>query len=194
MIVAMVDQGITQHTVLYLDLDVGLRPALVVTAMSLSSVFGILGKVTFGWVYDRISVTGIALVYFLLALSAVLALPVAGLVSMLAFVFVRGIAHGGLVIDVPIISKHCYGPQNLGRTIGIFTAILQLGFALGPWLMGWMHDNSGSYTQAFILFAVLSVVAGLCLLRVTPDYWQSRVRRDATDKHERMTFERQSYT
>ena len=194
LIVAMVDQGITQHTVLYLNLDVGIRPGLVVAAMSLFSVFGIVGKVMFGWVYDRISVTGIALVYFLLALSAILALPVAGVMTMLFFVFVRGVAHGGLVIDVPVISKHCYGPADLGRTIGIYTAILQLGFALGPWLMGRMHDSNGSYDQAFVLFAALSVVAGFCLLRVTPDYWRSRIRSGEPESTESVTFERQYYT
>jgi OFA family oxalate/formate antiporter-like MFS transporter len=192
-LVAMVDQGITQHTVLFLELDVGLRATTVVTAMSLFSLFGILGKVFFGWVYDRISVSGIALVYFLLAVSALLALPVAGTITLFAFILVRGIAHGGLVIDVPVISKHCYGPRDLGRAIGIYTAILQLGFALGPWLMGRMHDRTGSYDQAFILFALLSVVAGLCLLNVAPEYWRSSIKKNTENPAKGVNIESQHH-
>ena len=62
------------------------------------------------------------------------------------------------------------------------------------WLMGRMHDSNGSYDQAFVLFAALSVVAGFCMLRVTPDYWRSRIRSGEPESTESVTFERQYYT
>lgn len=174
--VAAVDQGIIQHTVLFLEVDVGITPGLVITAMSLFGVLGIIGKVAFGWVYDRISVKGIILVYILLSISSLMGLMIAGPVMMFAFIIIRGFAHGGLIVDVPILAKHVFGPARIGRTIGLFTAVLSCGFALGPWIMGRLFDIYGNYTAALVLFAVLSALAALLLMPVKPVYWLDNIR------------------
>jgi nitrate/nitrite transporter NarK len=46
------------------------------------------------------------------------------------------------------------------------------GFALGPWLMGRMHDMSGSYGSAFMLFAIIPVIASLLIWWVEPVFWK----------------------
>jgi hypothetical protein len=43
---------------------------------------------------------------------------------------VLGIAHGGLIVEAPVLTKHYLGPRNLGMTIGIVSVAVNLGFAL----------------------------------------------------------------
>ena len=58
----------------------------------------------------------------------------------------------------------------LGKTIGILTACVTVGFAIGPPLVGYMSDTQGSYRNAFIMLAVASIAAGLSLLGVKTTY------------------------
>lgn len=170
MLIGFVDQAMGQHLVLYLDRDVGLGRA--VAAGTLSAVFfvSIAGKLGFGWLYDKLSVHGVMLCYFLMAVAVILVFPVQMLSILILFSIVRGLAHGGAIVDIPVLSKHCFGPKVLGKTIGILTACVTVGFALGPPIVGYMYDTQGSYRNAFVLLIGVSVGAGLALLGVKATY------------------------
>jgi MFS family permease len=170
MLIGFVDQAMGQHLVLYLERDVGL--GLSVAATTLSAVFfvSIVGKLGFGWLYDKLSVHGVMLCYFLMAVAVILAFPVQLLPVLIAFTVVRGLAHGGAIVDIPVLSKHCFGPKVLGKTIGVLTACVTVGFALGPPVVGYIHDVQGSYRNAFLLLIGVSIAAGLALLGVKATY------------------------
>ena len=172
MLIGFADQSMGQHLMLYLERDVGLGGA--VAAQTLSAVFfvSIAGKLGFGWLYDKLSVKGVMACYALMAVAAILVFQVQLLVILVLFSVVRGLAHGGAIVDIPVLSKHCFGPKVLGKTIGILTACVTVGFAVGPPLVGYMHDVQGSYRNAFFLLIGVSVAAGLTLLGVTPTYRQ----------------------
>ena len=86
------------------------------------------------------------------------------------FSIVRGLAHGGAIVDIPVLSKHCFGPKVLGKTIGILTACVTIGFALGPPIVGYLYDTQGNYRSAFFLLVGVSIAAGLALFGVKPTY------------------------
>jgi sugar phosphate permease len=134
-------------------------------------VIGIVSKVGFGWIFDRLSIAGIVLCYALIAVSSALSLAVAGVASMMLFMSVRGVAHGGSIVDGPVLAKHYYGPENLGLNIGIFTLCTSIGFGTGPVVMAQMADASGSYVSAFILATVLAALAAALLWPVKPRFW-----------------------
>ncbi len=117
------------------------------------------------------SLKGIMICYALLAFGTLLAFPVAGVTSMIVFVVVRGFAHGGVIVDYPVITRHCYGRENLGLNMGIFGAFLQLGFAVGVPALGWSYDYFGSYSNGFIVAALCAVMAAVMLLPVRPRFW-----------------------
>ena len=169
-LIGFVDQSMGQHLMLYLIQDVNYSEADA--ALVLSAVFGvsIAGKLGFGWLYDKLSVKGVMLCYFLMAVSVLLMFPISILSALVAFTITRGLAHGGSIVDIPVLSKHCFGPKVLGKTIGILTACVTIGFAIGPPLVGYMYDTQGSYRNAFIMLAVASIAAGLSLLGVKTTY------------------------
>jgi MFS family permease len=169
--VAAVDQGLLQHTNLYLEVDLEFDMSTVAPAVSLMFLAGAIGRPLMGWTFDRLSTRGISLAYLLLAITCLLALPISGIAMLILFMIFRGITHAGVLLDSPVLGKHCYGKQDIGLIIGVFTAVISVGFALGPWIMGRMFEIYNSYTPAFILFAFLSLFAAGLLFLVEPTYW-----------------------
>ncbi len=169
-LIGFVDQGLLQHTVLYIEKDLGLGRAAAAQALSLVFATSVVGKVGFGWVFDRLSVRGVMICYLLMAAAVLLAFPVEGTFLLVPFSAVRGLAHGGTIVDEPILCKHTFGPRTLGRTIGLLTAFLTAGFALGPPVLGHLHDVQGDYHAGFFLLFGLSLAACLLLLGVRPAY------------------------
>lgn len=167
-LIGFVDQAMTQHTVLYLDKDLGMGRAAAASGLSLIFFMSIAGKVGFGWFFDKWSVRGVSLCYLLMAVGVALAFSVTGALSLLLFAAVRGSAHGGTIVDDAVLAKHCFGPRFLGRIIGILTACGTLGFAAGPPLMGYLYDTQGSYRTAFLLLIAMSIAAGLSLFLAFP--------------------------
>jgi MFS family permease len=98
---------------------------------------------------------------------------------MLAFLVVRGIAHGGLIVDVPILTKHYFGMEHIGMTIGIMALFMQLGFAVGPPVLGRMADVAGNYSFGLMVYGSLAVLAALTLVSVKPRFWTPPSRRAA---------------
>ena len=175
-LIGFVDQGVAQHFVLYLDKDVELGLKTAASAAAIASLISIGGKVGFGWFYDKLSVKGVMVCYMLMAASAIIAIPVQGTILLGALVLSRGLAHGGAIVDIPVLSKHCFGPKLLGRTIGLLTAFVTVGFAAGPPTIGYLYDTQGSYRYAFMLLAAMSVAAGLAVLGAKPVYWETHIR------------------
>jgi MFS family permease len=176
MLVGAVDQGIAQHQVLYLQDDRGLSAGLVAAVASGFAIVGVCSKVMFGAIYDRFSIAGVVAGYLILCVDPLLALLVTGPVTAAIFVLTRGVGHGALIVDTPVLAKHVYGTQNLGLVIGIFSTFLQTGFAIGPWLMGRVHHVFGAYDYGFMAFSGMALVAALMLSRVRPEAWLAQRR------------------
>lgn len=172
-LVMAVDQALIQNQVLFLESEKGLSLDMVKWGAALLAGVGIAGKLLFGSVFDRLSITGIVLCYGLLAVSVGLSFTVFGVSSMLIFMTVRGIAHAGLIVSGPVLLKHYYGPRNLGLNLGIFMLCTSLGFGLFPTLMAGMADKSGSYSGAFTMGIAAIIAAAVLLYPVMPKYWLS---------------------
>ncbi len=173
-LVSAVDQALMQNYVNFLRIDKGMDLRETISwAGSLLAIIGVLAKVGSGWFFDRFSIRGIAFFYFLLAVSIFLGLPVAGIGTLLAFIIVRGVAHGGMIVDVPILTKHFFGMERIGMTMGIMAVCVNLGFAAGPPIFGWLADTTGNFTAGMVLYGCIAAVATLTLLPIKPRYWVS---------------------
>lgn len=169
-LIGFVDQGLLQHTVEFLDKDAGLGRDMARYGFSLLMTISIVGKVFFGWVFDRLAVKGVIICYLSIGLGVALAFPVGGLETLIAFCVARGISHGGTIVDVPYLCRQAFGPAILARTIGTMTMVLSAGFAAGPYVIGQIYDSTGSYDNAFYLCIVLTLIAALSLVWVKPAY------------------------
>jgi MFS family permease len=181
-LVSAVDQALMQNYVSFLRFDKGMDLRTTISwAGALGGVIAIVAKIGSGWFFDRFSIRGIALFWFLLAVSIFLGLPVAGVGTLLLFIVVRGIAHGGLIVDVPVLTKHYYGMERIGMTMGILAACVNLGFMIGPPVFGWFADTYGNFTYGMVVFGIVALVGTALLLPVKPRYWESPTERRHAD-------------
>jgi len=170
-LVSAVDQGLLQNQVLFLRDEKGLDLDTVAWGASLLAAIGIGSKILFGWGFDRVSIAGIVFCYALLAVSVGLAFAVTGVATMMLFMTVRGFAHGGLIVDGPVLAKHYYGPQNVGLNIGLFTLCMSVGFGFGPPFLAGLADDSGSYLGGFGIAFAAAAIAALLLYPIKPRFW-----------------------
>lgn len=176
LLIGFVDQAIVQHLVLYIDKDLGFGRSTAAWVKSLVFLVSVFGKLGFGWFYDRFSVRGVFVCYLLMAMSVLIAIPIQGVILLGIFAVVRGLAHGGAIVDIPVLAKHCFGPKLLGRSIGLLTACVTLGFAAGPPIVGYIYDTQGSYHTAFVILSIMSLIAGIAVLSASPAYWEKYLR------------------
>ncbi|MDH4108447.1 MAG: MFS transporter [Gammaproteobacteria bacterium] len=171
LLAGFVDQAFIQHQVLYLDIDLGMEAAAVAAGVSAIGAVGIVGRIVVGGVFDRWSARGVSAMYVLLSGSCLVALAAFNPWAFAAFVVLRAVGHSAVMLDTTVLTKHTFGLANIGVLLGVYTAMVNVGFALGPWVVARMYDASGSYTGAFLLCALLALVAGAILLPLRPSYW-----------------------
>jgi predicted MFS family arabinose efflux permease len=171
-LVSLVDQAFTQHQVLIYD-DAGIDRRWTAIGVSAIGVFGIITRLIVGNILDATSSRGLAILWWVLSISILMAFWIASPLIFMAYIVFRAAGHSAVLLDALTLTKHVWGPsKSLGMMLGAYGAMSSAGFALGPWLMGRMHDMSGSYGSAFMLFATIPVIASLLIWWVEPVFWK----------------------
>ncbi|MDZ3832848.1 MAG: MFS transporter [Sphingopyxis sp.] len=169
-LIGMVDHGMSTHLVIYLDRDVHLGAGVAAIGFSAVMVMSNIGKAGYGWLFDRFSVRGVAFCWFIVAAGVAMTFPIAGTATLLLFAFVYGPTQGGMMINVPILAKHVFGPRAMARAIAVLTTFFMAGSAIGPALAGYLYDATGSYHLPFAIFIVSALVAGVLTLTIRPAF------------------------
>ena len=168
---AFVDQAFIQHQALYFEVDLGIAATVVGATYAGMGMVAIASRPLVGSIFDKLSVKGVSLTYLILAAACLLALGAINPYILGAFLVLRAVAHSAVLLDTTVLAKHTFGLANIGILLGVYTAVVNLGFALGPWFMGAMFDATGSYVIPFVVCAVVSLFAAAVLIPVRPDYW-----------------------
>ena len=155
--------GTSQNLKLFFTFDLGYTQTQSASIMSLVLASSIMGRLLMGWLADKLPKKYVMILIFTLVTCSIPLLYAAstpGVIYLFAFIF--GIALGGDYMIIPLMAAELFGVRILGRIMGIVISADVLGEALAPVLVGWLRDQSGSYTTGFtalIVFAVLGVVA-----------------------------------
>jgi MFS family permease len=156
------------HIVAYCgDLGYGLARGSEMLALMLGS--GVVSRLAFGWISDRIGGVRTLLAGSVLqGIALVLFLPFDGLASLYVVSALFGLFQGGLVPAYAIIIREYFAPGEAGLRVGIVIMATLFGMALGGWISGAIFDFTGSYRAAFfnsIAFNLLNLGIALWLLR-----------------------------
>lgn len=135
---------------------------LVVTAMT-----ALAGNFAGGWLASHLSLTRLMGASLLVLAGGLVALPhVATLAQVVAWATTMGLG-GGLVMVLFFTAwPRVFGRRHLGRIQGTAQAITVVASALGPLLLAWCVERTGSYAGMFHLLAGLIVVVALAALVV----------------------------
>jgi len=138
------------HIVAYCG-DLGFPAARGAEMLSLMLGFGIVSRLTSGWISDRIGgLRTLLLGSSLQAVALLLFLPFDGLASLYLISALFGLFQGGIVPSYAIIVREYFTPLEAGRRVGTVLMATLFGMALGGWLSGAIFDLTGSYDAAFV--------------------------------------------
>jgi MFS family permease len=156
------------HLVAYCA-DLGYGAARGAQMLSLMLACGIVSRLTFGFICDRIGgLRTLLLGSSLQGFALLLFLPFNGPVSLYVISALFGLFQGGIVPSYAIIVREYFPSREAGARVGAVITATLFGMALGGWMSGAIFDLTGSYRAAFvngILFNLLNVSIAFFLLR-----------------------------
>jgi MFS family permease len=138
---------------------------LVVTALS-----ALAGNFLGGWLARRVRLAALlAAALGILAVGLAVLPHVATIAHVMAWAAVMGLGGGLVMVLFFSVWARVYGRRHLGRIQGIAQAMTVLASALGPLLLAWWVDRTGSYAAMFrILAGVVGITAFAALVTPVP--------------------------
>jgi MFS family permease len=160
--------GTFHHLVAFLE---GLSYSLHSATLVVSIVLGMaaVGKAAMGALGDRIGGKNALAIGFAMIAAGVFILLNARQAAMLVlWLIVVGIAGAAPVALVPMVTAETLGLRRFGTLFGWLGSVVTVGLFIGPLLVGWMTDVTGSYTTPFELCALICLVGSaasfLCIV------------------------------
>jgi MFS family permease len=159
----------------------GLHPPGARFVMSALALWGILGKVVFGALTDRVSSRLVATAAFVLAaVGTLLLLGGARPFDVAAFTVVYGLPMGGIAALQPVLVAEYFGPSSFSAVYGTLVLLLTLGAAAGPVIAGRVYDVGGGYRPTLVACTAASGAAAFLMMAA---------RRSATARRSGVTAE-----
>ncbi|KPL68347.1 hypothetical protein SZ64_09570 [Erythrobacter sp. SG61-1L] len=167
----VISNGINEYIPLFIETQTNLGSYMAALGFTIVIVLSGLGKLLFGWLFDKFSTRGVAMCWALCGIAVLLAFPVSGIVTFMLFTVVRGLSHGGIVVQAPILGRHIYGVRSIAQLIAVLNATFHIGAAAGIGLIGLAVDWTGGFTVPFTIVMVVAFASALLALKFEPRYW-----------------------
>lgn len=147
----------------------GVSKTSAAAALSLFALFGMCGKVSFGWMTERLPSRYVMAASIACQVTGLWVLLAAGSASWFwAAVPVFGLGFGALGALMPLLVQETFGLRAFGTIFGLINFIT-LGSALaGPLFVGASFEATGSYRFAFMLLSVAFVLAAVTVAFARP--------------------------
>ncbi len=149
--------------------DQGLEPAAAAAILSTIGGVSILGRIVMGTANDGIGGKRSLIVCFIILIGSLVWLQLAVSAWMLfIFAIVYGFAHGGLFTVMSPTVAELFGTGSHGLLFGTVLFSGTIGGSIGPWLTGYIFDQTGSYRAAFIVLTALAVMGLVLVILLQP--------------------------
>jgi MFS family permease len=146
----------------------GFAPEIYHRALAVIAITGLAGNFAAGAFADRGSLRRVLIAALLILTGALVALPhVRSITHVMAQAVTMGVSGGFVMVVFFSFWGRAYGRAHLGKIQGAAQAMTVLASAIGPLLLAWCVDTTGSYTAAF--HALAAVVGALaCAAAIVP--------------------------
>jgi MFS family permease len=159
------------HQTKYL-LDIGFSPNVGVWALGVVSLLGIPGQIVLGHASDRIgreSIWAISCAGFAICFACLIALKYQpSLLLVYLMVFTQGALGYGLTSVMGAVVLEIFQGAHYGSIFGCIMLAALAGGAAGPWVTGFIHDLTGSYTIAFAIGIGVSALSAFAVWMASP--------------------------
>ena len=140
-----------QVHVVALTVDLGFNATNGAEMLSLMFGFGVISRLAFGWLSDRIG--GLATLWIgaaLQGMSLLFFIPAEGLQALYIASALFGLFQGGIVHCSALLVRAFFPEKEAGSRTGVVVFATLIGMAFGGWVSGVIHDWTGSYDIAFL--------------------------------------------
>ncbi|MFC1871940.1 MFS transporter [Chloroflexota bacterium] len=154
---------ITTHTIPH-AIDLGISPIDAAFILSLITGICIPARMVIGKFSDILGGRVLAMSCALIqSLSLFWTVQASELWEFYIFGIAFGISWGGLTTITTAFVGDIFGTQNIGKIMGVMSAIWSSGAAIGPALGGFTFDITGNYITAFLTAAVAMLIVTILL-------------------------------
>jgi MFS family permease len=156
--------AIVVHEIPFIE-DMGISPVLAATALGTMTLMSAPGRFFGGWLADKWSVKYL---YVISSVGQAIGLLILSRVTSMSwvwvFVVIYGFSYGSRIPLEAAMRGEYFGRKAYGTIYGYINSIAVLGSFGGPYLAGWLFDNTGSYVSSFLIFAGMMIVAVIAIL------------------------------
>jgi MFS family permease len=146
--------------------DAGTDRATAASIASLIGLFAIMGRLSTGFLLDRLPGHFVGAGAFLLPIlgSALLLWPESGMLGHAVAAAIIGLSLGSELDALTFLSMRYFGLRSFGKLYGGLLVAVSIGTALGPLAAGAMFDHFRSYAGFLLLAIACMAISALALL------------------------------
>jgi len=151
-------------------LERGFGPDVFYQTLIVTALTALIGNFGGGWLATRMSLTNLlAISMFVLALGLAVLPHVSSIVQVMGWATAMGLGGGLVMVLFFSVWPRVYGRAHLGRIQGAAQAMTVLASAIGPVLLAWCVEWTGSYAAMFnILAAIIGALAFAAMFTPLP--------------------------
>jgi cyanate permease len=148
-------------------LDRGFPESLASLVLGATAAMGVVGKLGFGALLDRLDQRRVAAACFCLQRAGVFILWQTRSVPLLVcYVILYGYAMGGNATLLASLNGAAFGRLHYGAIAGRMSPFLVLAQGIGVPATGYLRDHTGSYGPVLAMVIVGGLVAAVIVLRI----------------------------
>jgi MFS family permease len=164
----LVTEGVSVHFVILL-VDRGWSTEAASTLLGISALIGAPARIGMGWLGDLLDKRRLVMGLLLaLSISVLLMGYTAHAMVFTTCMIIYSLAYGGLAALQEPIRADYFGTRAFATIQGMSRSVVTAGTFLGPIIAGFFYDVTKSYTIAFGVFAVVSLLATLFMFFAKP--------------------------
>jgi MFS family permease len=154
-----------QNLKLFFSLDLHYTQGESANILSLILLSSIVGRLLMGWLADRFEKKYVMILIYTLVAGSLPLLFFASVPGVIyVFALTYGIGLGGDYMIIPLMAAELFGVKVMGRVMGLILTFDTFAEALGPMLVGYIRDISGSYAKGFGVLIILGVIGIIAVI------------------------------
>jgi predicted MFS family arabinose efflux permease len=162
------NMGISVHIVPD-AINLGMTPAAAANILAVNGISMLGGRVILGGMADRIGNRRIFIFSFVFSATAMIWMIFShDHWAFYVFAAVIGFTQGGVGVSQSPVTASLFGLKYLGLILGCIGFGSTIGMALGPYIMGYIFDVTGSYQMAFVAGSFMGLMALACAFLIRP--------------------------
>ena len=146
----------------------GFGPSIYYQTLAVTAMTALIGNFGGGWLAQRVALGRLLAASLVILAAGLVALPlVTSIVHVMAWAAAMGLGGGMVMVLFFSVWGRVFGRRDLGRIQGAAQALTVLASAVGPLLLAWCLEATGSYAAMFNILAGIIAVVALAALVVS---------------------------